>query len=180
MGPPARPRPGSGRGAGPAGPASTRQRRAAGRGAGRDGAVLPGRAGVSRGERRRGEGDRQPPGPQRLFVYPPVHAQAGPPQHRVDRPSVRPARQGDRAGLGRHPDHRDRYRPGPFRRVRRGPPRVPAAGRRGVAGPGRDRARPGMLPAGPQQRRLAPATRDLRHDRDPDLRRRRALRPARL
>ena len=29
-------------------------------------------------------------------------------------------------------------------------------------GPGRDRPRPGMLPAGPQQRRLAPATRALR------------------
>ena len=63
---------------------------------------------------------------------------------------------------------------------RRGPGRVPAAGRRGVAGPGRDRARPGMLPAGPQQRRLAPAPRALRHDRHPDLRRRRPLRPAEL
>ena len=62
---------------------------------------------------------------------------------------------------------------------RRRPGRVPAAGRRGVAGPGRDRARPGMLPAGPQLRRLAPAPRALRHDRHPDLRRRRPLRPAR-
>ncbi len=40
--------------------------------------------------------------------------------------------------------------------------------------------RPGMLPAGPQQRRLAPAAGTVRHDRHPDLRRRRALRPAQL
>ena len=64
--------------------------------------------------------------------------------------------------------------------IGRGPGRLPAAGRRGVPGPGRDRARPGMLPAGPQQRRLASAPRDLRHDRHPDLRRRRALRPEEL
>ena len=61
---------------------------------------------------------------------------------------------------------------------RRRPGRLPAPGRRGVAGPRRDRARPGMLPAGPQLRRLAPAARDLRHHRHPDLRRRRPLRPA--
>ena len=64
--------------------------------------------------------------------------QAGPAQHRVRDPPVRPARQGDRAGLGRRPDHRDRHRPGPVRRQRRRPGRVPAAGRRGLprAGPG--------------------------------------------
>ena len=37
-----------------------------------------------------------------------------------------------------------------------------------------------MLPAGPQLRRLAPAPRIVRHDRHPDLRRRRPLRPAEL
>ena len=42
-------------------------------------------------------------------------------------------------------------------------------------GPGRDRAGPGMLPAGPQLRRLAPAPGAVRHDRHPDLRRRRPL-----
>src|ERR1035438_296411 len=40
---------------------------------------------------------------------------------------------------------------------------------------GRDRPRPGMLPAGPQLRRLAPAPRAVRHDRHPDLRRRRPV-----
>ena len=44
--------------------------------------------------------------------------------------------------------------PGPVRRPRSRPGRVPAPGRRGLPGPGRDRARPGMLPAGPQ---LSPA-----------------------
>ena len=38
-------------------------------------------------------------------------------------------------------------------------------------GPGRDRARPGMLPAGPRLRRLAAAHPDLRPQRHPDLRR---------
>src|SRR5262249_8896340 len=42
---------------------------------------------------------------------------------------------------------------------------------------GRDRAGPGVLPAGPQQRRLAPAPGDLRHDRHPDLRRGRPYDP---
>ena len=50
------------------------------------------------------------------------------------------------------------------------PGRLPAASRRGVAGPGRDRARPGMLPPGPQFRRLAPTPPAVRHDRHPDLR----------
>ena len=59
--------------------------------------------------------------------------------------------------------------------IGRGPGRVPAAGRRGLPRARRDRARPGMLPAGPQQRRLAPAPGNLRHDRHPDLRRRRPL-----
>ena len=121
------------------------------------------------------EGDRRPPVQDGAFVRPPVQPQTGHPQHRVRDPPVRPARQGDRAGLGRQPDHRDRHRPGPVRRLRRGPGRVPAAGRRGVAGPGRDRARPGMLPAGPQLRRLAPAPRAVRDDRHPDLRRRRPV-----
>ena len=39
-----------------------------------------------------------------------------------------------------------------------GPVRVRAAGRPGRHGPGRDRAVPGVLPAGPQQRRLVPAS----------------------
>jgi hypothetical protein len=47
--------------------------------------------------------------------------------------------------------------PGPVRSQRRGPGRIPAAGRRGVPRQGRDRAGPGVLPAGPQQRRLASA-----------------------
>ena len=55
-----------------------------------------------------------------------------------------------------------------------------SSGRRGLPRPGRDRARPGMLPAGPQLRRLAPAPRALRHDRHADLRRRRPLRPPHL
>ena len=93
-----------------------------------------------------------PRGTDDSFVRPPVQPQAGHPQHRVRDPPVRPARQGGRAGLGRQPDHRDRHRPGPVRRLRRRPGRVPAAGRRGVPGPSRDRARPGMLAAGPQQR----------------------------
>ena len=90
-------------------------------------------------------------------ICPAVHPQAGHSQHRVRDPPVRPARQGDRAGLGGEPGHRHRHRPGPVRSQRRGPGRVPAAGRRGVPGQGRDRAGPGVLPAGPQQRRLAPA-----------------------
>ena len=40
------------------------------------------------------------------------------------------------------------------------PGRLPAPGRRRVPRQGRHRARPGMLPAGPQQRRLAPAAAD--------------------
>ena len=47
--------------------------------------------GVSGGERRRGEGDRRAPGPQRLPVCAPVHAAAGADQHRVHRPAVRAA-----------------------------------------------------------------------------------------
>ena len=47
------------------------------------------------------EGDRRPPLQNGSFVCPPVQPQAGPPQHRVRDPPVRPARQGDRAGLGR-------------------------------------------------------------------------------
>ena len=57
------------------------------------------------------EGDRRPPLQNGLFVRPPVQPQAGHPQHRVRDPPVRPARQGDRAGLGGGPDHRDRHRP---------------------------------------------------------------------
>ena len=60
------------------------------------------------------------------------------------------------------------------------PGRLPAPGRRGRHGPRRDRARPGGVPAGPQQRRLAPAAGDLRAGRHADLRRGRPLRPGRL
>ncbi len=45
----------------------------------------------------------------------------------------------------------------------RRPGRLPAPGRRGRHGPRRDRAGPGGVAAGPQQRRLAPAAGDLRH-----------------
>ena len=59
--------------------------------------------------------------------------------------------------------------------IGRRPGRLPAAGRRGRHGPRRDRAGPGGVPAGPQQRRLAPAAGDLRHVGHADLRRGRAL-----
>ena len=47
------------------------------------------------------EGDRRPPVQSRAALCPPVEPQAGPAQHRVRGPPVRPARQGGRAGLGR-------------------------------------------------------------------------------
>ncbi len=72
-------------------------------------------------------------------------------------------------------DRHHRHRPGPVRRLGRRPGRIPAPGRRGRHGPRRDRAGPGGLPAGPQQRRLAPAAGDLRHVGHADLRRGRAL-----
>ena len=74
--------------------------RRAGRAAGLDGAGRR-HAGVSGGERAdRGEGDRRAPGPHRLPVRAPVHAAAGADQHRVRRPPIRVAAEGDRAGLG--------------------------------------------------------------------------------
>ena len=71
-------------------------------------------------------------------------------------PPIRPARPGDRAGLAGRAGRGHRHRPGPVRRQRDRPGRFPAPGRRRVPRQGRDRARPGSLPAGPQQRRLAP------------------------
>ena len=112
---------------------------------------------------------------QAVALRPAVEPQAGPAQHRVRGPPVRPARQGGRARLGQRPGHRHRHRPGPLRRLRRRPGRLPAAGRRGIPRPGRDRAGPGMLPPGPQLRRLAPAPGTVRDDRHPHLRRRRPL-----
>ena len=78
----------------------------------------PRRQGAAHAHRHRAvQGDRRPPVPAGAVVCPPVIAQAGHPQHRVRHAPVRPARQGDRAGLGRGPDHRDRHRPGPLRRL---------------------------------------------------------------
>ena len=160
-------------------PGRVAHRRGRGRRAGRaarvDGAGRRG-AGVSGDERAdRGEGDRRAPGPHRLPVRAPVDAAAGADQHRVRRPPVRVAAEGDRAGLAGRADRHHRHRPGPVRGPRRRPGRIPASGRRGRHGPRRDRVGPGGLPAGPQQRRLAPAAGDLRHVRDADLRRGRAL-----
>ena len=81
---------------------------------------------------------------------------------------------------GRGPDHGDRHRSGHLRRASTAGGRLPASGRRGLDGPGRDRARPGGVPAGAQQHRLAPAAGDLRADPDPDPGRGRPLRPADL
>ena len=149
--------------------------RRAGRAAGVDGAGRR-RAGVSGHERAdRGEGDRRAPGPHRLPVRAPVDTAAGADQHRVRRPPIRVAAEGDRAGLASRGDRHHRHRPGPVRRLGRRPGRLPAPGRRGRHGPGRDRAGPGGVAAGPQQRRLAPTAGDLRHVGHADLRRGRAL-----
>src|SRR5205814_58107 len=53
----------------------------------------------------------------------------------------------------------------------RPPGRVLPAGRGGLPGPGRHRARPGILPAGPRLRRLAAGRQDLRPRRHAHLRR---------
>ena len=96
--------------------------------------------------------------PRRLPLHPTVHPLPGDPQHRVDRAAIRPEGPRGCARLG--PRTRStsststRARSG---RLGRGPGRVPAAGRRGLPRPGRHRARPGMLPAGPRLRRLAAA-----------------------
>ena len=147
----------------------------AGRVAGVDGAGCR-VAGVSGHERAdRGEGDRRAPGPHRLPVRAPVDTAAGADQHRVHRPPIRLAAESDRAGLASRGDRHHRHRPGPVRRHRRRPGRLPASGRRGRHGPRRDRAGPGGVPAGPQQRRLAPTAGDLRHVGHADLRRRRPV-----
>ena len=98
-----------------------------------------------------------------LPVCAPVHAAPGDREHHLHPAAVRAAG----AGRSRWAGPPDRLSwsmttlGGPAR-SRRGPRRVPAAGRRRRHGQGRDRARPGSVPAGPQQRRLAPAAGDLR------------------
>ena len=90
--------------------------RRAGRVAGVDGAGRR-RTGVSSGERAgRGEGDRRAPGPHRLPVRAPVDTAAGADQHRVHRPPIRVAAEGDRTGLAGRADRHHRHRPGPVRR----------------------------------------------------------------